>query len=391
MTSTRPHLRLHAATVFVRDLDASVCYYRDVLGFGVVTNRHLEPSHPWVALVPPDGTAVLSLVRGDTPETAALVGQDTRCVFVTDDVEGVYATWRAAGARLQEPPVRAEWGGVFTRLEDPDGNTFLVVSVDPMTRQLERERAEAAARAEAERRAAHERAIARDVQARLFPQTRPSVATLDVAGACLQARQVGGDYYDYLTLGPDHVGVLVGDIAGKGMPAALLMAHLQASVRSQAAAAAGDLAGMLDAVHARFVASTPSHAYATLFFGAFDTTTRVLRYANCGHPPALLRRGDTVRRLGATAPVLGLIDPWHSVVETCVLAPGDVLVLYSDGVTEATDAAGEEYGHERLARCLRAHADDGAEVLLGAIVDEVRSFGVAEHADDITVVVAHVR
>ena len=388
--ASRPHLRLHATVVFVRDLDASIAFYRDVLGFGIVTNRDVAREHPWVAAVPPDGTAVLSLVRPADAEGAALIGQDTRHVFITDDVETIAAAWERAGVRVHHPPVRAEWGGTFTRFDDVDGNTFLVASVDPMTRQLEAERAAAEARAEADRRLAHERAIARDVQARLFPQKRPNASSLEVAGTCLQARHVGGDYYDYLPIGSGQIGLLVGDIAGKGMAAALLMAHLQASVRSEAADAALDPGAMLDAVHARFLAATPGNAYATLFFAAYDPPTRRLRYANCGHPPALLLREERVHLLAATCPVLGLVDPWEAVLEEQLLVPGDLLVIYSDGVTEAVNTEGDEYGLERLTSCVQRHADADADRVLTAIVDAVRAFGVAEYADDITVVVARV-
>ena len=132
------------------------------------------------------------------------------------------------------------WGGVFTRFEDIDRNSFALVSFDEMTQAAEAQRRNAAEKLESERRAAHELAIAKQVQARLFPQTLPVLRTLEYAGLCMQARQVGGDYYDFLNLGRERLGLVVGDIAGKGIAAALLMANLQANLRSQCTVAWDD-------------------------------------------------------------------------------------------------------------------------------------------------------
>src|SRR6266704_1830073 len=122
------------------------------------------------------------------------------------------------------------WGGVFTHFKDPDGNSFALVGFDEVTREIEAQRRTIAEKLEAERRAAQELEIARQVQARLFPQTLPSVKTLEYAGACIQARQVGGDYFDFLDHDGERLGIAIGDIAGKGIAAALLMANLQANL-----------------------------------------------------------------------------------------------------------------------------------------------------------------
>jgi len=124
---------------------------------------------------------------------------------------------------------------MFTRFRDVDGNTFQLVSLEVVSRAIEAQRRAAAEKREADRRAAFELQIARQVQARLFPQRLPHAATLEYAGLCIQARQVGGDYYDFLSLGRDRRGLVIGDIAGKGMPAALLMANLPANLRSHCA------------------------------------------------------------------------------------------------------------------------------------------------------------
>ena len=129
------------------------------------------------------------------------------------------------------------WGGVFTRFKDPDGNSFSLVSFDEVTHALEAQRRAIAGKLESERRAAQELEIAKQVQARLFPQSLPPFQTLEFAGVCLPARHVGGDYYDFLQLGNQRLGLVIGDVSGKGIAAALLMDNLQAKLRSQSAIA----------------------------------------------------------------------------------------------------------------------------------------------------------
>src|SRR5260221_7969162 len=161
-----------------------------------------------------------------------------------------------------------------------------------MPRGVEKQRGGKAQGAEAERRATRELEIARQVQARLFPQLAPPLTTLEYAGICVQARKVGGDYYDFLDLGDDRFGFVVGDVSGKGMAAALLMANLQANLRSQCAIAARDLPRVMRAVNRLFFDNTPESAYATLFFGEYDDRTRRLSYLNCGHLAGLVLRRD---------------------------------------------------------------------------------------------------
>lgn len=192
-----------------------------------------------------------------------------------------------------------------------------------------------AARIEAERRIARDMEIAKQVQARLFPQKLPPLATLEYAGRCIQARDVGGDYYDFLRLGPGRLGIVLADVVGKGIPGALLMANLQADVRSQCAIASQDLPQFLKSLNQSFYESTDEGGYATLFFGDFEDSTRRMRYANCGHnPPFLVRANGTTERLSATATVLGLFEDWESSICDVQIAPGDVLVIYTDGITE---------------------------------------------------------
>jgi serine phosphatase RsbU (regulator of sigma subunit) len=196
----------------------------------------------------------------------------------------------------------------FALFEDVDGNQFSLIEIDEATRALEAQRRANAARLEAERQAAHELAIAKEVQLRLLPQRQPPLRTLTYAGLCYPARAVGGDYYDFLHLGDGRLGLVIGDIAGKGMAAALLMANLQANLRSQSAMAWGEPQRFLRSVNQLFYENTAERDYATILFAEYDDHTRQLRYSNCGHPPAfLLRRDDTVERLESTSTVMGIV------------------------------------------------------------------------------------
>jgi len=249
-----------------------------------------------------------------------------------------------------------------------------------------------AERIEAERRTAQEMEFARQVQARLFPQKLPPLATLEYSGTCTQAREVGGDYFDFLDLGPGRVGMVLADIAGKGISGAMLMANLQANLRSQYAVALSDLPGLLRSVNHLLYENTAEASYATLFFADYEDSGRRLRYVNCGHcPPMLLRSNDTIERLTATATALGLFDNWECSVEEVSLTPGDTLVVYSDGVTEAATAEGEEFGECRLAETLRLQRHLPVSTLLEAIVATVQKFSDGEQADDITLVIARCR
>ncbi len=256
-----------------------------------------------------------------------------------------------------------------------------------------------AERMEAERRIQQEMEFAKQVQARLFPQKLPKLNTLEYTGRCIQTRQVGGDHYDFLEMRPGRVALVLADIAGKGLSGALLMANLQANLRSQYAMALEDLRQFLTSVNRLFYENTDESSYATLFFADYDDTTRRLRYVNCGHlPPLLLRTSQrrtsgkpAVERLTATSTVLGLFEDWQGDVAEAHLAPEDILVMYTDGVTEATDGNEEEFGEGRLLETLNEHQDLSAPALLQAVIECVQQFQDGEQADDITLAVARCR
>ncbi len=251
---------------------------------------------------------------------------------------------------------------------------------------------EMAERMEVERRAAHEMELAHQVQRRLLPQEAPALRTLDYSGLCVQARAVGGDYYDFLDLAPGHLGLALADICGKGFPAALLMANLQASLRSRSAHELPDLARQLRVINQLLYRASDASRYATLFLGLYDDSTRRLRYANCGHnPPVLLRADGRSERLMPTAPVLGLfLEEWECETAEVHLEQGDLLALYTDGVTEAWSDQGEEFGESRLLETLRGHREQAAGDVLDTLLSTVRAFSGREQEDDITLVVARV-
>lgn len=403
------YLRLHAVNVYVRNQERSLRFYLDQLGFDLAFDGRLPSGDRWVAVAPPDGGAVLSLIApAPTAREYKLIGRATQVVFVTENVAAKFREWSQRGVRFRYTPrlrrihydpgtvsaaPQAEqapvWGGIFTRFEDPDRNSFSLVSFDSISRAIEAQRRARAEQIESERRAAQELEIAKQVQARLFPQTLPVSATLEYAGLCIQARQVGGDYYDFLNLGQERLGLVVGDIAGKGIAAALLMANLQANLRSQCAIALDQPEHFLQSVNRLFYENTADSAYATLFFAEYDGKRRRLRYANCGHLCALLfRKEDTIERLESTCSVLGLFQEWDCAIGDCQLAPGDTLALYTDGVTECFNDAAEEFGERRLIEAVRRRPGLSPQALLQSVLEEVQRFGSREQYDDITLIVA---
>ncbi len=263
---------------------------------------------------------------------------------------------------------------------------------DEVNRELQAARRAYEARQEAEHRAAQEMEIARQVQARLFPQRLPLSQSLDYAGICIQARKVGGDYYDFLDLGSQRLGLVIGDIAGKGIAGALLMANLQANLRGQLASVFDQPQRLLHSVNQLFYENTAENAYATLIFAEYDDKAHVLHYANCGHLPVLLLRSNgEMDRLNSTCTVVGLFADWECEATKVCLLPGDTLALYTDGVTEACNDHGEEFGEERLIQALRQYCHLPASGLLAAVVDEVQRFSAQEQQDDITLIVAKCR
>ena len=385
-----PYLCLHFAIIYVRDFDRSIRFYVDQLGFRLIIDHRFDDGRRWIEVAPPDGNAHLGfalLQPEDDP--ARLIRPESLIWFITEDVHRKYEEWKARGVSFSYPPEVPAWGGIHTRFEDPDGNSFGLAGFDELTRSVETQRKALAHKVEEERRAAQEIEIAKRVQARLFPQIHPEVKTLEYAGLCLQARQVGGDYFDFLDLGQHRLGLVIGDVSGKGIAAALLMANLQANLRSQCAGACTHPELFLQSVNRLFFENTADSAYASLFFAEYDDDSRRLRYANCGHLAGLIVHPDgECERLSSTGTLLGLFPQGELSIAESTIASGDVLALYTDGLTEASSEDGKEFGEDLLIENLKQYRDLGSEPMAKAIAEEVRNFSPHEQHDDITLIVA---
>jgi sigma-B regulation protein RsbU (phosphoserine phosphatase) len=262
---------------------------------------------------------------------------------------------------------------------------------------LENSRLTAQIAAEVANRAERTRELecAREVQERLFPQTCPPIAGLDYAGACRPALGVGGDYYDFIRLSGTELGIAIGDVSGKGIPAALLMATLRAYLHGQTLHRVTDLAEVMVTLNRLVYESSSANRYATFFYAQYDASTRVLEYVNAGHnPPLIVRtRGDRhdILRLEAGGPVIGLMQDCAYRQERVTLEEGDVLVLFTDGIIEAMNAAGEEWGEERLTQVVESNRALPARELIDHITRTSDEFvaGAAQY-DDMTLITGRV-
>ena len=267
----------------------------------------------------------------------------------------------------------------------------------------------------------NELAIAQEVQAQLFPQAVSDLESLEVHGVCRPARTVSGDYYDFLPYGPERLGIAVGDISGKGISAALLMATIHSAVRAyefgrmpasaQLVAAGGGSATpvhsfaansfsngefspaqVLSLLNRQLYRSTPAEKYATLFLGVYDGGARTFTYSNAGHlPPMILGHDASLKRLDTPGLVIGLFDNQGNEERTIKLRPGDIFLAFSDGVTEPENEFGE-FGEERLIEIVSAHRHLPlariSELITSAVSDWI---GAGEQPDDVTIVLARAR
>jgi sigma-B regulation protein RsbU (phosphoserine phosphatase) len=252
--------------------------------------------------------------------------------------------------------------------------------------------------------------IASEVQNQLFPRSAPAMRTIELIGVCQAARMVSGDYYDYLCLPDGSLAVAIGDVAGKGISAALLMASIQSIMRTQLAAGLTKAAsvgsggaahvatpgvstsGVVAQLNRQLYASTSPEKYATFFFGVYEEHSRVLTYTNAGHlPPLLLRDGES-RLLDVTGTVVGAFPVIRYEEQTVEILPGDLLVAYTDGITEPENAYGEEFGVERLSDTALRYQHAEPKEIVAKIMEAVAHWSTAsELPDDMTVVIARGR
>jgi len=242
---------------------------------------------------------------------------------------------------------------------------------------------------QAERIMKRDLAQAADIQTNMLPEKAPVLPGADLAGFNAPCRTVGGDYYDFFAYPDGKVGLALGDVSGKGMPASLLMMALQACVQVLAEEP-GHLASFMTRLNKATCAKCPSNRFITFFFSVFDTVSGEISFANAGHnPPILVRADGSAEMLEGGGPVLGIlpIAPYSEMHSK--LGHGDMLVLYSDGVTEATNSAYDEFGEERFIEVLRQNRTQPAPTIVEAVTKALNEFAAgAPQADDITLVVA---
>ena len=316
---------------------------------------------------------------GETSDMARLRAGGVRLVVAMTGPAGVMGFLALGEKRSEEPFTREDRRLLLTVTEQ----IALALDYARLLREtLERDRVR------------REMEFARDVQARLFPQVLYPMERLAYAGTCRPAGDVGGDYYDFIPLGNGKLGIALGDISGKGMAAALIMAGLQGMLRVSAPLWGTDVSSLVSTLNRRLVESTPGDRFATFFYAVFDDAERRLTYVNAGHnPPVLLPAdGGSPRLLETGGPIMGIFpDPVYETGRV-VLSPGDLVFLYSDGLTEAADGAGAEFGEERLLGSLPAWCGGDAEACLRLALKAVDTFsnGVPQR-DDITLTALRVR
>lgn len=229
--------------------------------------------------------------------------------------------------------------------------------------------------------------IAREVQRKLLGHECPKLATLDSGGRCIPARAVGGDLHDFFDLGVGQVGVLLADVSGKGMGAALLMASLQAAFRSRLSMGYVDGPSLVTAVNRQFWEISPLNQFATLFFCHYDERTGFLRYINAGHePPLLIRANGESEVLDPTAPVIGAFESWNGAEGVTYLDANDTLLIYSDGVVDAGMDRDEPFGAECVRQIAFAHRAGTANQVLDELFTALAAHSRGTQHDDQTAV-----
>jgi sigma-B regulation protein RsbU (phosphoserine phosphatase) len=364
-------------------------YLRDPTG---PLTLHSRPAPHRPPALPDDDAALMEVERAGKPWEPPGVAED-RCSpllsLQADCLVPVLSRRRtlsgiiALGPRLSDDPYSREDKALLASIASQAGVALeSLVLAEQMAERLE-----------AERRTSQELRIADDVQRRLLPATAVSLSTLECAGHCTQARAVGGDYYDFLDLGDGQLGLVLADVSGKGLYAALLMASLRASLRSLSAGwGSRELPLLMQRLNRSFGESTGGSHYATVFLGLYDDRSRQWSYVDCGHcPPVVLRADGSVIRLAVTGVAVGLFEQWTGTSEQIALGPGDVLAVFSDGVTEAIDAGDEEFGEGRLVEALRTHRGRPLPEVVDAVIGQVRQFDGREQYDDMTLVLARGR
>jgi sigma-B regulation protein RsbU (phosphoserine phosphatase) len=354
----------------------------------------LYPSKIWQRVQQfKSGSAIGKIVFYTIVGLAAL----SLCIALLAVGSAVYLTSSITGTvhQLYAGTKRVEAGNFDHEIRNTGRDQLgeLAVSFNQMTRSI-RELLRVSAE---KQRLDQEMRIAAEVQFRLFPRSLPGTAKLDFApGVCIPARSVSGDYYDYLDVAPGRVGIVVADVCGKGVSAALMMANLQANLRGQVGQVeASRVERIVQRVNQQLVDSVIDASYITLFYAEFDEQDNTLQYTNAGHnPPLLLRRkrSDEIEKLERGGTVLGLFRDVVFEEGELKLESGDLLVAFTDGLIEARNPGNEEYGEERLISAISEHRHLSAAEVEKNILRCVKEWTAdAEQEDDLTLVVVKVR
>jgi sigma-B regulation protein RsbU (phosphoserine phosphatase) len=391
-------LHIERIAVFLRAGDT----YRLQLATGT-------PLSPNSFSLPASSTTIATLNRGRTP---ANVYRDDPSSWLVDASDAERTALADLSTELLVPlPGRNSLAGVMAlgpkRSEEPYSRSDrqLLQSIATQT-GLALENAELLQNLTAEvahrERVSREIEIAREVQQRLFPQVYPKIPGVDLFGYCRPAQAVGGDYYDFFVL-PAHQGdeerlaLALGDISGKGISAALLMASLRASLRSAALLQPGDLATLMRHVNRLVYESSTNNRYATFFYAELDPETRLLTYVNAGHNPPLILRGTETIPLEATGTVIGLLPNVPYTRAAVRLQSGDVLIAFTDGISEAMNPADEEWGEANLVAAAQTlltkpACSTTAQQLIQCIIQAADRFthGAPQH-DDMTLLICAIR
>lgn len=230
-----------------------------------------------------------------------------------------------------------------------------------------------------------------EVQQRFMHHPGPKRNALDYHACCRQMQAVGGDFYSFEPLADSHLAFAVGDASGKGLAAALMIANVQSSLRTASFFAANNSPAVLDVVNRQVYESSLADRYATLFYGVFDGSARILRYVNAGHNPPFVMRGDkSVVWLETGGAPVGMFPDWKYEEGVLHLSAGDVIIAYTDGVTEATNANGAEWGTEALVRAAAESSARCADDMVESILTSLNEFTRGLQIDDATVVALQV-
>ncbi len=282
-------------------------------------------------------------------------------------------------------------GNLDTRIDIPNEDELgeLATSFNEMAAAVKKGRKEALERERLE----SELSIARKIQEKLLPHKMPNVPGFDIAGTSLPSQQVGGDYFDFLDMETGQLGIAIGDVSGKGIPAALLMANLQASLHAQVTESR-KVSEVVDRINNLLVRSTGTNMFATFFYGILDRNQSTFTFCNGGHnPPLLLRTDGSIERFEKGGLLLGFLPDQSYTQQTISIKPGEIIVLYTDGVTEAFGPFGEMisenlFGEEQLITVIRNNKDKSARQIQSAILKAIAAHTAnVPQSDDITLVI----